>query len=189
MTASGSIISIIATASSGRCRRTSPASSTKSAICQAKPVSSSPTATMRPSSARRRTGRLLRRGASPSCCASPAAPRGGSRRKSIRRSATLLSGRRGCGLRLLVLDQLEDLAGATVARRIVAGGIAGGRVALVRVGAVVEQQLDQRRVAALHGDDQGRLAHLVVLVDLGAQAEQPLRGFEKVDPRCRDQRR
>src|SRR4051794_12797816 len=119
-----------------------------------------------PWSGRRRTGLWPPRGGRPSCSASPAARRGGSRRKSTRRWAKLVSGR--SRFRLLVVDQFLDFARPRVAVGIVARRIAGDRVGAVGVRAMVEQQLHDPRIAALDGDDQRRFAGLVGLVDLCA---------------------
>ena len=72
------------------------------------------------------------RGGRPSCSASPAGLLGASRRKSTRRSGNLLSGRCRSGLRLLILDQLQDVACAGITLRIIAGRVARGMVGLVR---------------------------------------------------------
>src|SRR5258708_10999965 len=132
-------------------------------------------------SAKPRTGRWRRRAGNPSCCDLREGPLGALRRRSIRRWATLFSGRcRGFGF--LVLDQLEDVARARIARGIIARRIAGGGVRPVGVGAGVEQYPRNRQLALLDSDDQRRFAHLVGGIDLGAETEQPFDRTFKADP-------
>ena len=62
-------------------------------------------------------------------------------------------------------------------------------IGLVRVGAVFEEEPDDRRLPLLHGDDQRSLAHLVGRIDLRAEADQPFHRLFEADARGGDQRR
>src|SRR4051794_28528924 len=119
---------------------------------------------MRPWFARLRIGHSRRRVAKLNCYGLRAEPRGGFRRRSIRRWATLLSGGCRC-FRPLVLYHFQDVARPWIAHRIVARRITGGVIRPIRVGTLAEQHANDWDLVLLDGNDQRRLTHSVGCVD------------------------
>jgi len=92
-------------------------------------------------------------------------------------------------VRLLFVDQLEDVARPRVAGRVVACRIASRGVGLVGIGAGAEEHAGDGEIALLHRDDQRRFAHPVRGIHLGAEPEQPFDGGLKAHPGGGDQGR